>query len=326
MLRKAYDSLKPLLLKGQAVDSDGNPLEGVKIQISWSTAGFLIGLPMDHNKTTWVTSNKKGEWTFKLDKPDQVSIRTAQKDGYAFDLRQSLERDMVVLGGQRRRSEYPSTVVMRKKMQEVLLLGNDNNSIGELYLWAVQGKGKQVNVDILADYENRKNPEYTDLRISVSFDSTNACWTLTFMAPDGYGGLINRTEQLFEAPKAEYVQEVAFKVAIKDRVPEENSYLYLRSRKQGLYTRVKYNYDFREVPEDGLIFRVYLVAVTNPYGERSFEDATGLRKYIFAQDEMIEDAKKAIRSGTLPKKPENLEKHLQERNKILEDQWRNPNR
>jgi hypothetical protein len=58
--------------------------------------------------------------------------------------------------------------------------------------------------------------------------------------------------------------------------------------------------------------------VTNPYGERSFEYPKVLEeKYSFAEDEMKNEAKKAIQSGTLPKKPENLEAYLEEREKAI---------
>jgi hypothetical protein len=313
-------NIKPLQLKGLAVDSAGVPLAGVKIQLSWSTAGFLIGLPMDHNKTTWVTSDKNGAWTFKLDKPSQVSIRIATKEGYAFDRLRSSMSDLAGLAERQRLTEYPATVVMRKRLEEVLLLGyKELYDFGELYMWAQQGTSKQINFDILASYENRKKPEYADLQISTSFDSTNTCWMLTFRVLDGLGGLVNTNELLFEAPKEGYTPEVNFRVAIKDRTPEERNYLYLKSQKQGLYTRIVYSYDSWNDDRTGPNFRLYLGTATNPYGERSFEDATELRKYIFARDELLEEAKKAIRSGTLPKKPENLEKHLQERDKILKN-------
>jgi len=321
MFRKAYEGLKPLLLKGQAVDSDGRPLEGVKIQLSWSTAGFLIGLPMDHNKTTWVTSYKNGAWTFKLDKPSQVSIRTAVKEGYAFDRLHSSMSDLAGLAERQNLTEFPTTVVMRKKLEESLLLGyKELYDFGELYMWAQQGTSKLINFDILAGYDNRKKPEYTDIEIATRFDSTNACWLLTFRAPDGLGGLVNTNELLFEAPKEGYTPEVNFRVAIKDRTPEERNYLYLKSQKQGLYTRIVYSYDSWNDDRTGPNFRLYLGTATNPYGEQSFEDATELRKYIFARDELLEEAKKAIRAGSLPKKPANLEKHLQERDKILKNQ------
>jgi hypothetical protein len=322
-----YLNIKPLHINGKAVDSGGHPLPGVAIQISWSTAKFLIGLPYDHNQTSWVTSDKKGEWTFKLEKPDQMSIRTAQKEGYAFDPLHSTRSDMVGQAAQRKLQEFPATVVMRKKKEESLLIGyRGQYDRGDLYLETVQGKSKQVVVDILAGYENRKKPEYTDLQVSANFDPTNACWTLIVRAPDGHGGLVNRNELLFEAPEAGYAPEVVFKTAIKDNSPEDKNYIYLKSRKQGLYTRVLYHYDSWDDPQYGLVFRVYLGMSTNPYGERSFEDAQELRKYTFARDELIQEAKKAIQSGTLPKKPENLAKHMEERDKILEEAWRNPRR
>lgn len=312
-------NIKPLLLKGLAVDSVGVPLSGVKIQIAWSTAGFLIGLPDDHNKTSWVTSDKKGEWTFRIAKPGQVSIRTAVKEGYAFDRLHSSMSDLAGLAERQKLAVFPATVVMRKKLEEVLLLGYKGEyDIGNLYLRTVKGKSAQVNVDILNEYENRKKPEYIDLQISTCFDPTNACWTLVFRAPDGLGGLVNTNELLFEAPEAGYVPEVVFKTGIKDNSPEDKNYLYLKSRKQGLYTRVLYHYDSSDDPQYGLVFRVFLGIVTNPYGERTFEYPKVLEtKYSFAEDEMIEDAKKAIQSGTLPKKPENLEAYLEEREKAI---------
>lgn len=326
-LFRGFLNIKPLHIHGLAVDSEGTPLAGVKIQISWSTAWFLIGLPYDHNRTSWVTSDKNGEWTFTLEKPDQMSIRTAQKEGYAFDPLRGTRSDIVGQAAQRKLKEFPATVVMRKKKEEALLIGyRGQYDRGDLYLETVQGKSKQVSVDILAEYENRKKPEYTDLQISACFDPTNACWTLTFRAPDGHGGLVNRNELLFEAPVGGYVPEVIFKIAIKDRSTEDKNYLYLKSREQGLYTRVLYRYDSWDDPQYGLVFRVYLGTVTNPYGERSLEDAQELRRFTFARDELLQEAKKAIELGTLPKKPEKLAKHMEERDKILEEAWRKPNR
>ena len=271
MLRESYNRLKPLHINGKAIDSDGNPLPGVAIQISWSTAGFLIGLPFDHNKTSWVTSDKKGEWTFSISKPDQVSIRTANKEGYAFDMLNSTRSDMAGLAERLKQEEFAAVVCMRKKKEEVLLLAYPGiRDMGELYLRAQKGQSANVSVDILAGREKKK-VNYADIQVSALFDQTNQCWALIFSAPDGLGGLLNRNELLYEVPETGYEKEVVFKVAMKDRTENDKNYLYLKSRQQGLYTRVLYEYDSWNDDSNGPTLRVYLGTVTNPYGERSLE-------------------------------------------------------
>lgn len=318
MFRESYNRLKPLHINGKAIDSDGNPLPGVAIQISWSTAGFLIGLPYDHNRTSWVTSDKKGEWTFRIAKPDQVSIRTANKDGYVFDMLNSTRSDMAGLAERAKQEEFAAVVCMRKKKEEVLLLAHPSiRDTGELCLWTRHGQNANVSVAILAGNETRK-VDYADVQVSALFDQTNHCWTLIFSAPDGLGGLLNRNELLYEVPSFGYEQEVVFKLAMKDRTENDKNYLYLKSRPQGLYTRVLYEYDSWNDDRTGPNLRVYLGTVTNPYGERSLEYPKILEeKYSFAEDEMIQEAKKAIQSGKIPKKPENLESYLEEREKVI---------
>lgn len=328
-LKDAYDRINALEVKGKVVDHEGNAVSGVIIKIAWETAGFLIGLPYDHNKHTQVYSDENGEWSFQINKPNRVYIDDAQKVGYAFEKQRSTNKNLVDIREATKQNPVEALVCMRKKNEEVLLLKYPNGqSDYDLWLWTNNGTNSLTVVDVLDPLcgGNKRNIIYNDLQVSVNFDALSKMWTLVFNAPNGNDGIVDQNEILYEAPEKGYKKAVSFMVSLRDRRVKDRNYLYLKSRQQSVYTRICYYYDSFEEPHTGPNFRLYLGTATNPYGERSFEDATGLRKYTFARDELLEEAKKAIQAGKLPKKPVNPEKYLQERDKILEDKWRNPNR
>lgn len=319
-LREAYNRINPLYVCGKAVDTDGNPLPGVEVKIWWETVGFLIGLPREHNQYKWLTSDGGGEWMFDVKKPSRVYVEDARKEGYVFEKIRSTCGDLAYIRETNKTESVEAIVCMRKRKEEVFLLKYPKGQIEKkLLIWSKGGRNKSITLDILSQIEGGRNVTlYKDLQINAAFDSSNQCWTIMFNTLENGDGINSKNVLLFEAPEADYEKDIIIKAKTSERVFNDKNYFYLRSRKQGLYTRVFYYYDAWNDDRTGPNLRVYLGTATNPYGERSLEYAKILEeKYSFAEDEMIEEAKQAIQAGKLPKKPVNLEAHLEERERAI---------
>ncbi|MEI7946966.1 MAG: hypothetical protein WCJ02_09725 [bacterium] len=320
-MRDAYTRIKPLHVYGKAVDSDGHPLAGVEIKISWTTAGFLTGLPREHNQYKWVTSGEKGEWTFDVSKPAMVGIDDAKKEGYALERSKSTLNELMAIRARTQKDDVEAIVCMRKKKEEVFLLKSPKNGYGDTFLQCEHGDSVKKFIDILknVEYTIEKEPLYEDIQVEAHLDASNKCWVISFNAPKGDDDLLVSDELFYEAPEEDYRKEIVLNIPIVQRTFSKEKYLYLRSRNPAVYSRIYMEIEIMERDEkyggQQLVMRKQ--SFTNPYGERSLENGERFEKYTFARDELVHDAKKAIQSGSLPKKPENLEAYLEEREKAI---------
>lgn len=302
-------NIKPLLLKGEAFDSDEQPLEGVKIQISWSTANFLFGLPMDHNKTSWVTSDKNGEWTLVLKKTLRAYVEGASKDGYEYIYSDDSSKNLAEPQYKKEAGQF--IVRLRKKGEESLLIINPESGYGRTHVLEAASKHSVTGqIDVLDDKTQRRDSHYWDVFVVAQYEAAMNLWQTSFFVTNKADGIVASDELLYEAPRDGYKSQISFLESHKPR------YLYLKTRSPVIYSRINLEYfQYNERPNNRL--RITYKSFANPYGERGFEDAQDLRKYAFASEELIREAKQAIQAGKLPKKPENLEAHLEEREKAI---------
>jgi len=329
-VRETYNRIKPLKVLGKTVDTAGCPVPGVEVQIRWETADFLIGLAREHNQHIWLISNGQGKWIFDIQKPSRAFVADARKKGYVFEKNRSTFGDVAYIRKTNKTEVVEAVVCMRKKKEEVLLLKSPGNGHGDTLLRSKTGEASQSFIDILHGVggSEEKTVSYADVLSETRLDKTNTCWVISFRTPQGEDGIQVSNEKLYEAPESGYEKNAVLRIPSALRYQSKEAFLYLRSRPLGVYSRIelKINAAGGEGEEGRQELLIEKQSLTNPYGERSLEDAEELRKFTFARDELIQEAKKAIESGTLPMKPENLAKHMEERDKILEDAWRNPRR
>lgn len=320
-IRDGYDRLPPLHVKGRALDCEGVPLAGVKIQISWSTAGFLIGKPRDNSRFSWVMSDKNGEWTFDLDKPDMAGINDAKLEGYVFERGKSTLKDLVAISAQARGRNVEAVVYMRRKKEEVVLLRSPYLGGSAEILRSERGHPVHNYMDILkgTEYIIERETFYEDVQIDAYLDTSNKCWAISFHAPKAEDGILLMDEALYEAPLDGYKRVCLLTIPIQEANNCKETYLYLRSRKPAVYSRIFVEIEVMDRKDElgGQQLTMRKKSMTNPFGERNLEYGERLKEYTFAWDEMVHEAKKAIQSGTLPKKPENLEAYLEEREKAI---------
>ncbi len=306
--RDVYNNLKELHLKGKTIDAEGNPVPDVNVKVSWDKAGWLVGAP-DHGSVMWVKSDEKGEWSLVLKKTLRAYVDGASKEGYEYIYSDDSSKNLAEAYNSKEVGRF--VVRLRKKAEEGVLLVNPESGYGRTrVLEVVAPHSATGQIDVLDDKTQNRDSHYWDLFVQAKYESSSTSWQISFFVTNQVDGVVASDELLYESPQDGYKKEVIFIGATQPR------YLYLKTRSPSLYSRINLDYyQYREHPNTRL--RITYKAFTNPYGERSFEDAQELRKFTFARDELIEEAKKAIQSGALPKKPGNLEAHLEEREKAI---------
>lgn len=135
-----------------------------------------------------------------------------------------------------------------------------------------------------------------DLQVKATFNTNNATWTAILSPGDTNGGIIVSDQLLYEAPDTGYQPEYTF--TPEDRKPVKAKYVYLKSRDPAIYTRL----EIEHINANKDFFRLSGKSVTNPYGDRNFEQATDLPYEVTKQ--LADDAKASFRQNKRPSKPD----------------------
>ena len=321
ILKEAYNRIKPLYMQGKCVDTYGRLLPGVEVLIRWSTAETMLGLPEKHNQHRWITSDSTGEWRFEIHKPSLAGVYEAKKDGYAFEKSKSTMDELMRVRSKNNTDSVDVVVCMRKKKEEVWLLSSPNHGHGEILLTTKMGKPARASIDIFDKviYTIEKQVPREDVQVEACFDASNKVWVISFLAAEGTDTLLVSDEKLYEAPESGYAKKAEIRMPADLKCQDKEAFIYLQSRSPAVYSRINLKVWVGSGDEKygGQELSIQKQSFTNPYGERSLENGERFEKYTFARDELVQEAKKAIQSGTLPKKPENLEAYLEEREKVI---------
>jgi hypothetical protein len=314
-----YLNIKPLHIEGKCVDTAGNPLPGVEVLIRWRTAETLIGIPEKHNQHLWVMSDGKGEWRFQIGKPSLAGVYDAKKEGYAFEKSKSTMDELMRVRSKNNTDSVEVVVCMRKKKEEVWLLSSPNHGEGEILLKAKMGQPARATLDILDKviYTSEKQKKHEDVQVDARFDASNQVWVISFLAAEGTDAIFVSDDKLYEAPESAYSKMVEMRMPPDLKYHDKETFLYVRSRSPVVYSRIEFKMSVISCENNEQELSIVKQSFTNPYGERSLENGEKFEQYTFATEELVREAKKAIQSGTLPKKPENLEAHLEEREKAI---------
>ncbi len=308
ILRGAYNDIKELNLKGKTLDRYDNPIQDVNVKICWDKAGWLVGAS-EQSSVTWVKSDHKGEWSLVLNKTLRAYVEGASKEGYEYIYSVDSGKNLAEPYNKKEAGQF--IVRLRKKAEESLLVINPESGYGRTYVLEVAAKHSATGqIDVLDDKTQKRDCYYWDVFVHAKYEEALNSWQTLFFVTNQTDGIVVSDELLYEAPPDGYKKEVVWLESSKPR------YLYLKTRAPSIYSRINLEYyQYTERPNNRL--RITYKSFTNPYGERSLEDAGELRKYTFAAEELIHEAKQAIQTGTLPKKPENLEAYLEEREKAI---------
>lgn len=321
VVKEAYNRINPLYIQGKCVDTEGIALPGVEVLIRWRTAEALLGLPEKHNQHKWITSDSKGEWRFEIGKPRLAGIYDAKKEGYAFERSKSTMDELVRVRAQNNTDRVDVAVCMRKKQEEVFLLKSPDHGHGEILLTTKMGQPARASIDILDKviYTIEKQEPREDVQVEACFDATNKVWVISFLAAEGTDTFLVSDEKLYEAPESGYAKKAEIRMPADLKCQDKEAFIYLQSRSPAVYSRINLKVWVGSGDEKygGQELSIQKQSFTNPYGERSLENGERFEKYTFARDELVQEAKKAIQSGTLPKKPENLDAYLEEREKAI---------
>jgi hypothetical protein len=78
-----FDQMKPVKIYGKVVNTEGHPISGAEVKISWQQATLLIGKP-DPGRFDFVTSGVDGCWDFTVQKPHRAFVQEVKKGGYEY--------------------------------------------------------------------------------------------------------------------------------------------------------------------------------------------------------------------------------------------------
>jgi hypothetical protein len=135
-----------------------------------------------------------------------------------------------------------------------------------------------------------------DFLVKASFNTNDATWTAVLSPGNTNGGIILSEQLLYEAPDAGYQPEYVF--TPQDRKPVAAKYVYIKSRDPAIYTRL----EIEQINANKQFFRLSGKTVTNPYGDRNLEQATGLPYEVTKQ--LTDEAKASFRQNKRPSKPD----------------------
>jgi len=304
-LRESYASVQAARVSGRVVDLDGNPVAEAEVKISWSRATFLIGMPESPTET-WIKSDVRGEWFFPLDKPDCIYVMDAAKDGYEFVHSKYPCQDLVGLS--RRTKGAPVVVRMRKKGEATFLIRRE----GPRAIRAHSPHSQTNGLDLMEERPDRLRAEsYADIQLAINWLPNSNRWEVVFSAPNGADGLLVGTNLLYEAPQDGYQKNVA----VSD--PPWPQHVYLRSRKQPIYSRIDLEYYPWKGSDTNQVLGICYKAWVNPFGERNLEYDQRASQSRRTERELTQEAKTAIEKGRRYQKPD-IEQRIKATNERLE--------
>jgi len=297
--QEMFDRLQPAHIYGKVVDQEGHPIAGADVKIDWETAALMIG-KQDFGQTTWVKSDDKGLWEFKIEKPFRAFVAEVKRAGFEYTTRYNQESSVRNLVEQRTTPDAPVVTVLRKKGETTFLIViPSGNRIGDQLIRVFSPESQTNTLDLLAEKgEKSKAVGYADLEAAVNFDAPTGAWTVTYSATNGTDGIIIGDNLLYEAPQDGYQKEIVL------HGPPWPRYLYLRSRTPAIYSRLDLEHSTWKESETKQGFRISYKAWINPYGSRNLEYESDLAAQWQLRKQLEREAKADLLQNKRPSKPD----------------------
>mgnify|MGYP006292988241 CR=1 FL=1 len=298
-LKNVFEQLQPVRIYGRVEDTEGNPVAGAEVKLSWQQATVLVGKP-DAGRFDTVKTGKDGRWEFVMTKPHRAFVNEVKKQGYQYTTRYNSESSVRNLVSRPTSQDDPIVTVLRRKGETTFLVVNPSgNRINNPLIRVLSPQSQTKTLDLLAE-ENDKNKsgEYADFQVAANYDETEGNWIVTYSATNGTDGIIVGNDLLYEAPEDGYQQEVVL------NGPPWPRYLYLRSRTPAIYSRLDLEHSIWKESEKQQGFRISYKSWVNPYGSRNLEYDTDLKEEWRLRKQLEKDAKSLLKQGKRPEKPD----------------------
>ena len=306
---------------GRVIDQYNDPVVGAKVEMRVSDTTAIVLTYTDWpSKIYYCTTDKNGCFSLgNMKSGYRVTIKNVEKEGYTDKL--DYYNALSLWGKKYTTPADPIIIKVRKKGQDptYLIKNIDFNlklkpNTEQLYSfidleeeWEDAGHNRDYKKDFL--------PNHYDIKVNTVLNKEKGEWIITFSASGNNGGFIIRDDFLSEAPEQGYKKELNFymfsdknknrthlegKKNLKDL---EGKYLYVKSRKPVIYTRIKIG-DCDILSE---WLQIDTSTATNPYGERNLEYNDELPLDI--SDECSSIVDKYFLTEKLPPKP-NIKKNM----------------
>lgn len=310
---KAMDKIPPITVYGKVVDQEGASVEGAEIERSWKTPKIGFGWATDV-KSDWITTDKDGCFKWTLIKSFDPNIRRLKKEGYDFVSSENpyfnpnTGGDLLI---GKTTKENPLLLYLRKKGETTYLVKNENNPVN----LKVPPGGVVVQCpDVMPKTEMENNLRETGNRqigfsakVEYATNDANVTCKLTLIAPEG-GGLLFSDKRLYAAPEQGYQSEASVSIIGKQVATN-----YLHFTPKQFWVLIKTGdpvvYAMLDVHFDGTMYSVAKTlpsirfnTLINPYGERNFEEETGLD--TDTSKELEKQSRISLRDGRQAEKPD----------------------
>lgn len=308
-LLKDYHAMEgEIVFYGKVVDQYGNSVEGASVEVSVPTVKKSGA--MWYAKKTLLTDKKGGfevsGKTYGVSKlvGQYLYVKRITKDGYAGDWVRGTNRTFSFSTSNAKRFvpdvSKPVVYVLRKKGKVSFLF----EEVDLRFHVRVTESGKAIGYDFIRrrrirDVEDPSDEDAAlvcDIQVKATFDTKAATWAVVLSPGTDNGGIIISDQLLYEAPEIGYKPEYTF--TPEDRKPVKAKYVYLKSRKPAIYTRLV----IKGINANKTFFRLICESVTNPYGDRNLEQATDLPYAVTRQ--LTDEARAAFRKNKRPSKPD----------------------
>ncbi len=309
------ESDAPISFYGQVIDQNSQPVEGAKITIH--IRYYDPTMTKDHFQATKqiiVNTDRNGRFAIENARGSSLGVDTISKDGFEFTFPSNRNRGF---NYDRRQGKphlpdknNPAIFHLRKIGTTTFLLKNPSPS--PVF---VRPDGNAVCVDFFRiedDWpdESKRHPHIPGFTVSGSLSKDTRDWVLTFKGKNADDKVLLLDQIVYEAPGQVYAPSAELKFFLRKnpRVPhrgpmyphELNACLIVRSAKPPIFTRV----DLKIFPRQEEKCDIKYEITVNPYGERGFEYASEIDKYLDVRVRLHKQAVLALCRGQLAPKPD----------------------
>ena len=292
---------------GRVLDDQGKPVEGAEVLLHISRFGPVPTAMWTSVAILKLVSDDKGNFSIQGERGRSIYIADIKRNHYDNAPFKNSNTERCFYFDRELHVPFipdpknPIIYHLRKKGPEAFLL---KGGIGFDFTYGESGtyKGKdffRIPTFPIKEGELVHPTVYgktvvCDLRAQATLDEKHNTWTVVLAPGNPDGGIQSSDQFLREAPATGYQQNLTFivegkapkniQVESNTRVKIGQKYIYLRSRKESIYSRIDmgefFQLQWRPSPRDPKAFISNLhfsaSATFNPYGDRILEEATDL--------------------------------------------------
>lgn len=294
--------LAPFTVYGAVLDQHQQPVDGATVTLRWEEPNYVAHKPRAVEREVYTDGN--GQFKVEVKTASRFFVEQIRKPGFEFREDYSpfygLSDDNAKIAFlQSTSSTSPMILTLRKKGETAILVVRRRKTIVR------DDETNIVRIVFADDRPVSTTPSDSaqgrdlsvDLCVKAAFSPEASTWVVAFRSPDDDSGVLEDNEILYEAPEGGYRHESTIAVGLGRADYRKHVYLYVKSRKPPLYSRV----DVELVPHREILYVNFDIS-TNPYGDRVLEDETDLPWDV--RERLEAEATAALAAGRLPEKPE----------------------